>query len=154
MLPKDRIIVALDVNDLDKAKSLVEMLTDYVGGFKIGLELICLMLASIISPSRGDDGDTEARRNFRKIRDLFEVLDIKKVFWDGKFDDIPNTVGAAVKVIAGMGVKMFNVHASAGIDAMMAAVANKGQSLALGVTVLTSREENEGKKAFQGPEGF
>lgn len=156
MNPKDRIIVALDVNDLDKAKTLVEMLTDYVGGFKIGLELICLMLASIISPPGGDDGDTEARRNFRKIRDLFSVLDIKKVFWDGKFDDIPNTVGAAARIVAGMGVKMFNVHASAGIDAMgaaalAAAAESKGKSLVLAVTVLTSREENEANLTFGGP---
>ncbi|MBI4085347.1 MAG: orotidine-5'-phosphate decarboxylase [Candidatus Liptonbacteria bacterium] len=152
MNAKDRIIVALDVDNLDRAKSLVEMLTDYVGGFKLGLGLIYLILASIVAPK----DDEEAQANFRKIRELFSVLDIKKAFLDGKFDDIPNTVGAAARVVARMGVKMFNVHASAGIDAMgaaaLAAVAeSKGKSLVLAVTVLTSREENEGNLTFGGP---
>lgn len=37
---KDRIIVALDVDNLDKAKSLVESLAPHVGCFKVGLELL------------------------------------------------------------------------------------------------------------------
>jgi orotidine-5'-phosphate decarboxylase len=47
-----------------------------------------------------------------------------------------------------MGVKMFNVHASCGIKAMMAAVANKGDSLVLAVTVLTSLDGNNVKSIF------
>jgi len=46
---------------------------------------------------------------------------------------------------------MFNVHASAGIEAMMSAVANKGQALVLAVTVLTSLEENNANLIFGGP---
>ena len=37
---KDRIIVALDVDELDKAKFLVAILAPYVGCFKVGLELM------------------------------------------------------------------------------------------------------------------
>jgi orotidine-5'-phosphate decarboxylase len=61
-----------------------------------------------------------------------------RIFWDGKLDDIPNTVGKAAKVISDRGVAMFNVHASAGRKAMEAAVANKGYSKVLAVTLLTS----------------
>ena len=37
--PKDRIILALDVDDFDEAKKLVKELKDYVGFFKVGLQL-------------------------------------------------------------------------------------------------------------------
>ncbi len=129
--PKERIIVALDVDNLDKAKSLVESLAPHVGCFKVGLEL----LTAVGGP------------------DVVEFIHSAggQVFYDGKFDDIPNTVAGAAKAVAGLNVKMFNVHASAGIEAMMAAVTNKEQSLVLAVTVLTSLEENNAHLIFGGP---
>lgn len=128
---KDRIIVALDVDSLDKAKSLVESLAPHVGCFKVGLELL-----TAVGPP--------------KVVEFIHSLG-GQVFYDGKFDDIPITVGSAAKAVAGFKVKMFNVHASAGIESMMAAVANKGQSLVLAVTVLTSLEENNAHLIFGGP---
>ena len=50
--------------------------------------------------------------------------------------------GASV-AISRMGVRMFNVHASAGKEAILQAVANKRNSLVLGVTVLTSIDGDE-----------
>ncbi len=146
MEAKDRIIVALDVNSATRALYLVKLLAPYVGGFKVGLEFTTTMLAQLTSAQSG----TEASIIFEEIRELFHLLN-GKVFYDGKFDDIPNTVAGASKAVARMGVKMFNVHASAGIDAMMAAVENKGRSLVLAVTVLTSREENDANLSFGGP---
>lgn len=73
------------------------------------------------------------------------------MFLDGKFDDIPNTVGEAAAAASGLGVAMFNVHASAGVEAMMAAVQNKGASQVLAVTVLTSLEENNAHLIFGAP---
>ena len=131
MEAKERIIVALDVDSLDKAKPLVESLAPYVGCFKVGLEFI-----TAVGPSQ--------------VVEFVNSLG-GKVFYDGKFDDIPNTVGGAAKAVAGLNVKMFNVHASAGVEAMMAAVANKGQSLVLAVTVLTSLEENNAHLIFGAP---
>jgi orotidine-5'-phosphate decarboxylase len=128
---KDRIIVALDVDSLDKARALVESLAPHVGCFKVGLEL----LTAVGAP---------------KVVEFVHSLG-GQVFYDGKFDDIPNTIGGATKAIAGLNVKMFNVHASAGIEAMMSAVAKKGQSLVLAVTVLTSLEENNANLIFGGP---
>jgi orotidine-5'-phosphate decarboxylase len=128
---KDRIIVALDVDSLDKARSLVEELAPCVGCFKVGLELITSAGAPQV------------------VTFVHELGGL--VFFDGKFDDIPNTVGNAAKSAASLGVKMFNVHASCGIEAMSAAVANKGDSLVLAVTVLTSLEENNAHLIFGGP---
>lgn len=138
MEAKDRIIVALDVDSLDKAKPLVESLAPHVGCFKVGLELIA---------------SGEALKVIEFIHSLGG-----QVFYDGKFNDIPNTVSKASESIAKLGVGMFNVHASAGIEAMMAAVANNKNSFKLGfgslvlaVTVLTSLEENNVHLIFGGP---
>ena len=131
MEAKDRIIVALDVPWLEEAGELIGQLAPYVGLFKVGLELISAAGGSQAVQFVHEHGG--------------------KVFYDGKFDDIPNTVGAASKVVAGLGVKMFNVHASAGIEAMRAAANNRGKSLVLAVTVLTSLEENNAHLIFGGP---
>jgi orotidine-5'-phosphate decarboxylase len=123
MRVKDRIIVALDVDSLDKAKSIVGSLAQHVGYFKLGLELLTAV------------GAPQAVEAIHSLGG--------KIFFDGKFDDIPNTVAGASKVVAGMGVAIFNVHVSAGLKSIEAAVANKGSSLVLGVTVLTSIDEAE-----------
>lgn len=123
MEAKNKIIVALDVDHLDDMKHCVKILTPYVWGFKVGLELATAVgtpLAVNFIHSRGGN-----------------------VFFDGKFHDIPNTVGKASSVISELGVKMFNVHASAGIKTMKAAVTNKKHSLALAVTILTSLGDDD-----------
>ncbi len=129
--PKQGIIVALDVNTLEAAGKLVEVLAPHVGCFKIGLELISAV------------GGPQAVKFVHELGG--------KVFYDGKFNDIPNTVAGATRAVANLGVWMLNVHASAGIDAMMAAVKNRGHSLVLAVTVLTSFEENDAHLIFGAP---
>lgn len=141
--PKERIIFALDVSEPERAIFLVRELKPLVGCFKIGLEFISAMLASLVSV--GDNKIAEA--NLLNVRELFSLLD-GNIFWDGKFDDIPNTIGGASKQVSRMGVKMFNLHASAGLEAIAKAVENKGESLVLGVTVLTSIGEKECKLIF------
>jgi orotidine-5'-phosphate decarboxylase len=39
-LPRDRLVVALDVPSIEEAKALIETLGDSVGVYKIGLELL------------------------------------------------------------------------------------------------------------------
>jgi|GEM_PF-7493 len=128
MLAKDRIIVALDVDSLDKAEALVRELSPHVGYFKIGLELITLGLADEVI----------------KLVHSFGA----KVFYDGKFPDIPTTVGRAARAVASKGVAMFNVHASADTASMAAAAKNKGSSTALAVTVLTSMDNKRCRHNF------
>jgi orotidine-5'-phosphate decarboxylase len=120
MEAKDRIIVALDVDSLDKAKALVELLSPYVGCFKVGLELLTVA------------GAPQAVAAL-KARNA-------KVMFDGKFHDIPNTMAGAARSVAAMGADMFTMHAAAGTEGMKAAVAAKGTSLSLAVTVLTSMD--------------
>ncbi|HEY9584877.1 MAG TPA: orotidine-5'-phosphate decarboxylase [Candidatus Paceibacterota bacterium] len=131
MRAKDRIIVALDVDSLEKAEALVMALAPHVGCFKVGLEL----LTAVGAP---------------KVVEFVHSLG-GQIFYDGKLHDIPNTVAKAAKAIAGFKVRMFNVHASSGLDGMQAAVDNRGGSQVLAVTVLTSHEENNAHCIFGAP---
>ncbi len=140
--PKDRIIVALDVDSPEKALALVDELTPFVGCFKIGLQFIYSALRSLINPEY-----EEAVENLSRIRSLFVILACKD-FWDVKLDDIPNTLKGASITLSDIGVEMFNLHASAGSEAIAKAVENKGKSLVLGVTVLTSIGESECRSIF------
>ena len=118
---RDRLIVALDVEQTEQARALVERLGDEVGFYKIGLQL-CM------------------------TGEYFDLLDWlvdqgKKVFVDLKFFDIPATVGKAVKQLNGRGVSFATVHGNDGI--MRAAAENKGDVQILAVTVLTSLDRGD-----------
>jgi orotidine-5'-phosphate decarboxylase len=126
----ERIFVAVDTSDVFAAMQLVRALKDKVGGFKIGLEFITSNFAQLVR-------DENARDRLDALRELFELIG-EDLFWDGKFDDIPNTVAGAALGLVPLSPKFFNVHASATIDAVRQAVLNKGRSKVLAVTVLTS----------------
>lgn len=115
------IIVALDYDSADAALALAEALDPMLCRVKVGNELF----------TRGGPA-------------LIEALQARglEVFLDLKFHDIPNTVAAAVRASAELGVWMVNVHASGGGRMMEAArEAVEGfarRPLLIGVTVLTS----------------
>ena len=79
------------------------------------------------------------------VRDL--VASGRRVFLDLKYHDIPNTVAAAVKEAAQLGVSMLTVHASGGSKMLRAASeaarAANPALMVLGVTVLTSMGQHE-----------
>ncbi len=119
--PSQSVLVALDVPSSERALELARQLEPHVGGFKVGLELFCSSGPQIV-----------------------EQIGPSRVFLDLKFHDIPNTVAAACRVAARMGVKIFNVHCLGGLDMMRAAVdatreVNPNVHL-IGVTVLTSHD--------------
>lgn len=143
MEAKDRIIVALDVSNAEEATKLVKLLSPYVGLFKIGLEFIWSSIADLLLLPQD-----QAICLLGYIRNLAGAIGGQHCFMDGKFADIPNTVKGASVAASRMGVKMFNIHASAGKEAIIKAVENKGNALVLGVTVLTSIDEDECKSIF------
>jgi len=146
MLAKDRIIVALDVDDPEKAIAIVEQLSEHVGFFKIGLQLIYAIFAGLIASPTGE----LAESNLRIARRLFTLLK-GKLFLDGKLHDIPNTTGGSSIEVVRLQPAMFNLHASADVDAMMDAVARKGNSKVLAVTVLTSLGEDVAHLIYGAP---
>lgn len=127
---RKRLILALDVSSINEAHRLVDELRDFVGMFKIGLELF-----SACGPA------------------VLELATKEKlpIFFDGKFCDIPNTVYGACRAIASHGVTMLNVHATGG-SKMIRAASDACDSVAkelgvarptlLAVTVLTSLDQN------------
>ena len=130
MEPKDRIYVAIDTNDVKKALDLVEKLSGKVGGFKLGLEFFTSVLIQLWL-------DASLQYHFDRLMSTVRA----NLFWDGKFHDIPNTVGGAAKGLEPLAPRFFNVHASAGTQAIKEAVRNKGGSKVLAVTLLTSFDE-------------
>ncbi len=128
MLLKDRIIVALDTPSLEATIPFIKQLSPYVSCFKIGLEL----MTSVGAPAA-----------VRQIHDLGG-----SIFFDGKFNDIPNTIAGASRAVAALKVKMFDIHACTGVEGMRAAVENKGKSQVIAVTVLTSFEESGCQHVF------
>jgi orotidine-5'-phosphate decarboxylase len=121
MLTRDRLIVALDVSSAAEAQRVVQTIGDAAGTYKVGKQLF-------------------TAEGPQLVRDL--VGSGRKVFFDLKFHDIPNTVAGAVRSACDLGVSMLTVHASGGSKMLKAAAEAAMQSsakpLVLAVTVLTS----------------
>ncbi|MCH7936931.1 MAG: orotidine-5'-phosphate decarboxylase [Proteobacteria bacterium] len=130
MDPSDRIFVALDTPDLDKALALAEGLRGLVGGVKLGKEFFT---------AQGPAGVKAV-----------SALGLP-VFLDLKFHDVPATVAKAVKSMLPLKPFMLDVHASGGETMMRAAVDavgnapgdSKDRPLVLAVTVLTSLGDDD-----------
>lgn len=75
-----------------------------------------------------------------------------KIFLDLKLYDIPNTMADAAESIMGLGVDMFNVHASAGKIAMQTVMQRlekyESRPIVLAVTALTSFDEENFKAIY------
>ena len=122
------IILALDVDTIEKAEQFVDKLYPKIKVFKVGIHLFTAYGPKII-----------------------EAISKKgaEVFLDLKFFDIPNTVAGAIRSAVGLKVKMLTLHILGDEDMLRSAVAaaedeaNKLKTkkpLLIGVTVLTSKE--------------
>ena len=122
MTARDRLIVGLDVPSVSEAEAIVKSIGDAVSFYKIGYQLTFA-------------GGLEFARELAE--------EGKNVFLDMKLLDIDNTVASAVENIVKMGMSMLTIHAYP--KAMRAAVeAARGSDLCLlGVTVLTSMDEQD-----------
>lgn len=123
---RDRLIVGLDLASLQEAERMVARLGDAVSFYKIGFEL---------AMSGGIPFAADLARSG------------KKIFLDLKLHDIGNTVARAAERAAALGMTFLTVHAF--LPTMRAAAEGRGQSglKILGVTVLTSWDEQDVKDA-------
>jgi len=125
MLPQERIIVPLDVPNLDSAIALVEKLPD-VTFWKVGLELFVSTGTSILDYLKEQE---------------------KRIFLDLKFHDIPNTIAGACRSAIQYNIDLLTIHATAGKQALQAAAQAKksvnGTTKLVAITVLTSINARE-----------
>lgn len=120
---RDRLIVALDLPDINAATRVAERLEGVITFFKIGLALqlapgVDTLIQSLISHG-------------------------KRVFLDYKYYDVPETLKKAVSQAARLGVTFLTVHGSG--DLIRAAVSGRGESQLklFTVTVLTSMDAGD-----------
>jgi len=132
--PRERLIVALDVSTAAAARQIVAAVGEAASTYKVGMQLYT---------AAGPD----------MVRDL--VNSGRRVFLDLKYHDIPNTVAAAVREAAQLGVSMLTVHASGGSKMLRAAADSALQAspelLVLAVTVLTSIDDTVLAEIGAGP---
>lgn len=126
---KDKLVLALDVDTKEEAKEMVYELKEYVGTFKIGLQLFSKEGPEIVKMIQGEGC---------------------RVFFDGKFHDIPNTVAKASANVVKLGVNIFDVHITGG-SKMLKASSDMAKTTALemglsnpiilGISVLSSIDQ-------------
>lgn len=122
---RDRLALALDVDDLVAASRLARSLVGHFRVAKIGLELYTAAGPEAIGA----------------------MIDLGyDVFCDLKLHDIPNTVARAARVVGELGVSYLTVHAAGGVEMLQAGAEGLAEGATrpagvLAVTVLTSEAE-------------
>lgn len=118
----EKIICALDLDEPDKALHMVETLEGRISFYKVGMLLYLAGGSEMVRRLTGQG---------------------HRVFLDLKFYDVPDTVAAAVRRAATMGVTFLTVHGNKEI-LQRAGEAAAGTGLkVLGVTVLTSLDQTD-----------
>jgi orotidine-5'-phosphate decarboxylase len=97
MIPSEKVIVALDVSEMEKALHYLELFSGKKIWVKIGMELFYSAGPDIIYKAK--------EKGFC-------------VFLDLKLHDIPHTVGEALKALVKLPIDMMNVHAAGGSEMM------------------------------------
>jgi len=128
---RERIFVALDTPDRQRAETLAGALAGGIGGFKVGLELFASAGPTVV--------ETIRRRGH-------------PVFLDLKLHDIPNTVAGAARAAGRLGCTFLTVHALGGATMIARAVEASAEGASasghpppriLAVTVLTSHSDRD-----------
>ena len=129
-----KLCISLDLATAKENLELVEQIKDFDVWLKVGLR-------------------SYIRDGKKFLEDLKAINPDFKIFLDLKLYDIPNTMADAAEEIANFGlVDMFNVHASAGVEAMKT-VMNRikdipNKPLVLAVTALTSFDNDSFKAIY------
>lgn len=125
-----KLILACDVSDSRTGDDLITAVAPHINLVKIGFE-------AFTAPAQygGTVGDLMLTR-----ADICE----KGVMLDLKIHDVANTMRAAARNIAKLGVEMFTIHATASNDALAAVAEEAGdRAIALAVTVLTDLDDSQ-----------
>ncbi|MCF6340945.1 MAG: orotidine-5'-phosphate decarboxylase [Sulfurimonas sp.] len=129
-----KLCVALDLPIKEENLNLIHKIKGYDVWLKVGLR-------------------TYIRDGEDFLKDIKKINPDFKIFLDLKLYDIPNTMADAAESIMGLGVDMFNLHASAGKKAMITVMDRlqkyENRPIVLAVTALTSFSEDEFKDVYE-----
>ena len=126
-MKSNRVIVALDNNNLEKTLKLVNILKEDVYAFKIGYQFFF---------NFGLDG-------YKKI-----YSKCPRIFLDLKLHDIPNTVKNGLKALSKIKPLFTTIHISGGDEMMKSSKLKNKVTKVLGVSILTSMDSKQTKKYF------
>ena len=117
-MKKFKVFIACDNSSTSKINNIIKKTnTSKIQiGYKFGLEFL----------------------NSKNGRNFISKLKNKLIFADLKLHDIPNTCASAVKAIKDLRVNYLTIHVSAGLEALKAAKRVSGKVKLIGVTTLTS----------------
>ena len=125
-MKKNKIFVACDTTNIKKIKNIINHTKNskIIIGYKFGLQFL----------------------NSKNGRRFISKLNNKIVFADYKIHDIPNTCASAIKAIKDLNVNYLTIHISSGLEALKAAKKVSGKIKLVGVSVLTSLDDQSVKQ--------
>ena len=122
-MSKKKVFIAIDTNEVAKAKKIIRdtQSNKIKVGYKFGLEFFY-----------SKDG-----------RKFLSNLKNQTTFLDLKLNDIPNTVGAAVKSLKNLKITYLTAHLSSGLNALRSLKKESKNIKIAGVTTLTSLNDKD-----------
>ena len=125
-MKKYKVFIACDSKNTKKIKEIIAKTQNsrLEIGYKFGLEFL----------------------NSKNGRDFISKLKNKITFGDYKFADIPNTCVSAIKAINDLKFNYITIHISSGLNALKAAKKVSGKTKLIGVTILTSLDNDSIKE--------
>ena len=122
-MKKPKIFIACDTTNLNKIRQIIsKSRTNKIKfGYKFGLEFM----------------------NSKKGRQFIAKLKNKIIFIDLKLHDTVNTMVSALKALNDLKINYLTVHISSGLTALQAVKKNAGSKKIVGVTTLTSLNNND-----------
>ena len=120
---KPKKFIACDTKDLTKVKKIINQSKSnkIKIGYKFGLEFM----------------------NSKKGRQFISTLKKKIIFVDLKLNDTVNTMFSTVKALKDLKINYLTVHVSSGLAALKAVKKVSGRTKIVGVTTLTSLNDND-----------
>ena len=125
-MKKNKIFIACDSKNIKRVKEIINKTQNsrLEIGYKFGLEFL----------------------NSKNGRNFISKLKNKIIFGDYKFADIPNTCVSAIKAINDLKFSYITIHISSGLNALKAAKKVSGKTKLIGVTILTSLDNQSIKE--------
>ena len=125
-MKKNKVFVACDSTNINKVNEIIKKTRNskIKIGYKFGLEFL----------------------NSKQGREFISKLKNITTFGDYKLADIPNTCASSIKSVRDLKFNYITIHISSGLNALKAAKNVSGKTKLIGVTILTSHDNQSLKE--------